>query len=62
MLKISTSILATQNRSDSIIKLNQTNTDYIHIDIMDGIFVPNEQFKKEEIQSLLHLSTKPVDI
>mgnify|MGYP004529920371 CR=1 FL=1 len=47
MLKISTSILAAQNRSDSIIKLNQTNTDYIHIDIMDGNFVPNEQFKKE---------------
>ena len=62
MLKISTSILAAQNRSDSIIKLNQTNTDYIHIDIMDGNFVPNEQFKKEEIQSLLPLSTKPVDI
>lgn len=62
MLKISTSILATQNRSDSIIMLNQTNTDYIHIDIMDGNFVPNEQFKKEEIQSLLPLSTKPVDI
>lgn len=62
MLKISTSILAAQNRSDSIIMLNQTNTDYIHIDIMDGNFVPNEQFKKEEIQSLLPLSTKPVDI
>ena len=39
MIKISTSILSTNDRITSIKKLNETNTDYIHIDTMDGIFV-----------------------
>ena len=40
MIKISPSILASNNRIESIKKLNNTNTDYIHIDTMDGFFVP----------------------
>lgn len=62
MLKISTSILSSDNRQASIEKLNQTNTDYIHIDVMDGLFVPNTQFKIDEINSLIAKSKKKIDI
>ena len=62
MLKISTSILASNNRIDSIHKLNNTNTDYIHIDTMDGLFVPNKQMPIEEIIELEKVSTKPLDV
>lgn len=62
MIKISTSILSSENRSESIIKLNNSNTDYIHIDTMDGIFVPNTQMNIDEIIELEAISTKPLDI
>ncbi len=62
MIKISTSILSSTNRPDSINKLNKTTTDYIHIDVMDNIFVPNYQFPIEEINKLITKSEKKVDI
>lgn len=62
MTKISTSILSSNERIECIQKLNNTDTDYIHIDVMDGKFVPNYQFSKEEIQKLLLYSNKPLDI
>ena len=62
MIKISTSILSSNNRVDSIKKLNDTNCNYIHIDVMDNKFVPNYQFSIEEINKLIPLSTKKIDI
>ena len=62
MLKISTSILASNNRIESIQKLNNTNSDYIHIDTMDGLFVPNTQMPINEIIALEKISNKPLDV
>ena len=62
MLKISTSILSSNYRIDTIKKLNNTNTDYIHIDVMDNLFVPNYQFPIDEINELKNYSKKPLDI
>lgn len=62
MIKISTSILSSKNRKESIKLLNKTNCDYIHIDVMDNKFVPNYQFSLEEINEMLSLSTKKIDI
>lgn len=62
MIKISTSILSSNNRIESIQKLNNTNTDYIHIDTMDGIFVPNTQMNIDEIIELEKYSQKKLDI
>ena len=62
MIKISTSILASNNRIESIQKLNNTDTDYIHIDTMDGIFVPNTQMNIDEIIELEKYSQKKLDV
>ena len=59
---IATSILNAKNRIESIKKLNNTQTDYIHIDAMDNIFVPNYQLPVEEVNELAKYSTIPFDI
>ena len=62
MIKISTSILSSNNRVDSIKKLNDTNCNYMHIEVIDNKFVQNYQFPIEEINKLILLSTKKIDI
>jgi len=62
MLKISTSILSSKNRIKSIELLNETNTDYVHIDVMDNKFVHNYQFPINEIIKLAKISNKLFDI
>lgn len=62
MIQISTSILSSENRPLAIKKLNETNTDYVHIDVMDGKFVPKKEFPIEEIKTLLPLIKKKIDI
>lgn len=62
MIKISPSILNSNNRIESIKKLNNTNADYIHIDTMDGNFVNNYQIPIEEILQLEKETKKKLDI
>ena len=62
MIKISPSILAAKDRIDSIKKLNKTSAEYIHIDVMDGKFVPNTQMPTSEILELEKYSNIPLDI
>lgn len=61
-MKIATSILNAKDRKESIIKLNNTNTDYIHIDVMDNKFVPNYQLPIEEVNELISVTQKKFDI
>ena len=62
MFKISTSILSSDDRINCVKKLNNTATDYIHIDAMDNIFVPNYQMPVEEVNELGKYTQKPFDI
>ena len=59
MVKISVSILSSK---DSIIetvkKIDKTDTDYIHIDIMDGKFVDNKSFVFSEIKKISNYTSK----
>ena len=62
MVKIATSILSSNNKKECIENLNKTDTDYIHIDVMDNIFVPNYQLPIEEVNELGKYSNKPFDV
>lgn len=62
-LEISTSILSIKdNLIDNIIKLNETDTDYIHYDIMDGKFVSNISFSNDDIRRINEYNTKKLDV
>lgn len=61
-MMISTSILNSNDRVDSVLKLNRTNTSYIHIDVMDGKFVDDTQFKLNEINAVNRVSKRPMDV
>lgn len=42
--------------------LNESKAEYIHIDVMDGVFVPNISFGFPLIQAMKKLSTKTFDV
>jgi ribulose-phosphate 3-epimerase len=42
--------------------INQSTADYIHCDIMDGVFVPNISFGLPVVQAVHEISRKPLDV
>lgn len=62
MKKVSTSFLCDKSSKDLINVLNNTNTDYIHFDVMDGLFVDNRFLNIKELKEVLSLSKKKNDI
>jgi len=61
-MEVSTSFLSDRNYVDMIMTLNESNTDYIHFDVMDGKFVKNKNLSNSELGKLLKLSLKKNDI
>tara|TARA_Y100001980_G_C14556910_1_gene353398 strand:+ start:31687 stop:32340 length:654 start_codon:yes stop_codon:yes gene_type:complete len=47
--------------NEEIEMLNQSQADYIHIDIMDGVFVPNISFGFPVTNAIAKKATKPLD-
>lgn len=61
---IAPSILAADfaNLQRDVQMLNNSDADYIHVDIMDGIFVPNISFGIPVCQAINKHATKPLDV
>lgn len=60
---VSTSFLKEGNYSNYIKELNESNTDFIHYDVMDGKFVKNTNLKSlKELEKYVNLSTKKIDV
>ncbi len=63
-VKIAPSILSADfsKLGKEISDLDKTNCDYIHIDVMDGHFVPNLTIGPDVIKSIRHLTKKKFDV
>ena len=62
-MKISVSFLSSYySKLETIKRINQTDADYIHVDLMDGGFVPEKNFTINDILELLNNHEKPLDI
>lgn len=61
-MKLSVSLLNAEDKNKTTKKINNTEIDYFHIDVMDGKFVSQLSFSLKEIQEISKISRKPLDI
>lgn len=62
-MKISASILNDKIKPNKLVcEFNDTNVDYIHLDIMDGKFVKNKTWTIGEVEKILKDNKKKLDV
>ena len=61
-MKVSASFLSSKDIPKDLRKLNDTDVDYIHVDIMDGKFVPNKTMPFSEMKHIYEYTSKRLDV
>lgn len=61
---IAPSLLAANfaNLTNDLLMINNSEADWLHLDIMDGVFVPNISFGFPIIEKVAEICTKPLDV
>ena len=63
-MKVGVSFLSSSDISETLKKIDESNADYIHVDMMDGIFVENSNYTVQEMKKLtkdwMKISVKPI--
>lgn len=63
-MKVSPSLLSGNflNLAPDVQMVNESEAAYLHLDIMDGVFVPNISFGFPVMKAVSKMSTKPLDV
>ena len=59
---ISASFLSSDNIPSTLTKLNETDVDFIHVDVMDGKYVSNKTLPFREIKHIYKFTNKRLDV
>lgn len=59
---VSTSFLSSMNPAKDLKILNETDTDFIHVDVMDGIFVQGRTMPFKEMKKIYKYTSKRLDV
>lgn len=62
-MKVGVSFLKVDEPVEDVIKkIDESNADFIHVDLVDGVFVEDFNYSVADIKKLLKGTTKPLDI
>ena len=62
-MKVTVSVLKSKlDKRDTIEQVEKTDAEFIHVDVMDGQFIPHYALSEYEVNHLFNNSVKPLDI